>query len=67
MIQLTVNGRQISFETEPTGATLLEHLQLTPATVVAELNGSVVKREQFLGQPLRDGDVIELVTVVGGG
>lgn len=67
MVKLTVNGRQFSFETEPSGVQLLEQLKLTPATVVAELNGEVVKREQFLELTLGDGDVIELVTVVGGG
>ncbi len=67
MVKLTVNGKQFSFETEISGALLLEQLGLTPATVVAELNGEVVKREQFLDRALSDGDVIELVTVVGGG
>lgn len=67
MITITVNGKDLSFESEPRGAQLLDSLKITPATVVAEVNGSIMPREQFLECALQDGDVLELVTVVGGG
>lgn len=67
MMQITVNGKLMDFTVAPTGAALLEALAITPATVVAELNGEVVKREDFLARILADADVLELVTVVGGG
>jgi sulfur carrier protein len=64
---VTINGKQIEFDSAPTGAELLELLNITPTTVVAELNGEIIKREQFLLLTLSDQDVLELVTVVGGG
>jgi sulfur carrier protein len=66
-MQITVNGRRLEFDSPPSGAELLAHLNVTPATVVAELNGEIIKRERFLQQKLADGDLLELVTVVGGG
>jgi sulfur carrier protein len=66
-MNLVVNGKEMNFTQPPTGATLLAELQITPATVVTELNGEVIPRSEFLELPLADGDVLELVTVVGGG
>jgi len=66
-MKLTVNGKPLEFDAAPTGESLLKSLTIAPATVVAELNGEVIKREDFLAQTLADEDVLELVTVVGGG
>jgi len=66
-MQITVNGKQLEYADPPAGAQLLDDLKITPFTVVAELNGEIVKREEFLELTLKDGYVLELVTVVGGG
>jgi thiamine biosynthesis protein ThiS len=66
-MQILVNGKSLEFDSPPSGAELLARLNVVPATVVAELNGEIIKREEFLAQTLADGDVLELVTVVGGG
>lgn len=66
-MKLTVNARELEFPTAPSGSELLVALDITPATVVAELNGRIIKRGEFLTRQLADGDVLELVTVVGGG
>lgn len=67
MIRLEVNGKQLEFTQELMGAELLDALSIPRATVVAELNGKIVPRAEFLECILADGDVLELVTLVGGG
>ena len=71
MIQtLTVNGdaRKYGLDDFPhTVAELVASLALDPAMVVAEVNGDIIRREQFASHALNDGDAIELVRFVGGG
>ena len=63
---VTVNG-----ETRDTRAGTLEHLleelSLTGVPIVAEVNGSIVKPEDFAATYIDGGDRIELVRFVGGG
>ena len=63
---VTVNG-----ETRETAAgaldNLLEELSLTGIPIVAEVNGKIVKPEDFAATPIDAGDRIELVRFVGGG
>ncbi len=66
-MKLTINGETREMPCGTTGAGLLEKLNITPSTVVAELNREIMKRELFLEHTLMDGDTLELVTVVGGG
>lgn len=66
-INATINGKGHEFQAELNGLQLLEHFEIAPATVVIELNGEIIKREDFLVRPVEDGDAIELVTLVGGG
>jgi thiamine biosynthesis protein ThiS len=66
-IKLTVNGLEHSQPGGITGGGLLAALNIPPGAIVAELNGGVIRREEFLNTTLADGDVIELVTLVGGG
>lgn len=66
-LELTINGKAYHFDSELTGAQLLDELKVVPATVVVELNREIVRREDFLGRQLIDGDILELVTIVGGG
>ena len=66
-MRLTINGNIQEHPDGITGAELLERIDWTVATLVAEVNGSIVRRAEFLGLELHDGDQLELVTVVGGG
>lgn len=66
-IKLIVNGQQREAVDGTTGADLLAALGIAPGAIVAEVNGDVVKREEFLARILANGDVLELVTLVGGG
>ncbi len=69
MSTLKINGDERDFpEGLPATLTaLLEELDVNAATVVAEVDGQIVPREQFNETSLSDGQQIELVRFVGGG
>jgi sulfur carrier protein len=46
---------------------LLKQLDINQATVVAEINGKIIAREDFSQTQLSSGQKIELVRFVGGG
>ena len=66
MIEVTVNG-----ETRQTASTtireLIEELGLGDQPVAVEQNREVVPKKRQAEVELSDGDVLELVTLVGGG
>lgn len=64
---LTLNGEAHPIGPEATLALLLEGLGLEPAQVALERNGEMVRRADWHRTPALPGDVIEVVTLVGGG
>jgi sulfur carrier protein len=48
-------------------ADLLRHLGVRAERVAVERNGAVVKRARHLEEKIGEGDVVEIVTFVGGG
>lgn len=46
---------------------LLDDLEISQATVVAEIDGRIIDRKDFDRTPLQPGQTIELVRFVGGG
>ncbi len=66
---VTINGRQTELPAElPDNlAALLKHLDVDAATVVAEVDGLIVRRDAFGKTPIRPAQTIELVRFVGGG
>ena len=70
MKSLNVNGveRQFSAGAMPTTvAELLERLDVGAPVAVAEIDGVIVRPEDFAGTKLVEGQSIELVRFVGGG
>jgi thiamine biosynthesis protein ThiS len=70
MKSLKVNGveRQFAADQMPgTLAGLLDVLGVGPATVVAEVDGRIVRRDEFDRTELQDGQRIELIKLMGGG
>lgn len=45
----------------------LQRLGYNPRLVVLELNGEILHHQHWSATCLQDGDVIEVVTIVGGG
>tara|TARA_B100000614_G_scaffold238114_1_gene236742 strand:- start:231 stop:449 length:219 start_codon:yes stop_codon:yes gene_type:complete len=46
---------------------LLEHLGYKPQLVVVELNGEIISPKVWTTTKVKDGDSLEVVTIVGGG
>jgi sulfur carrier protein len=67
LIVLRLNGEE---RTAPAGLTLdqvLEALGYQPQLVVVEFNGTILARQHWVSQPVVESDVLEVVTIVGGG
>ncbi len=65
-LALTVNGEPRK-SSAATIAALVRELELNPEKVAVERNGVIVPRSTLAEAPLADGDVLEIVTFVGGG
>jgi thiazole synthase len=65
-LTLTVNGEPRK-SSAATIAALVRELELKPEKVAVERNGVIVPRSTLAEAPLADGDVLEIVTFVGGG
>lgn len=64
---LTVNGKIFNSPPEQLLADFLTFANFEPTQVVVELNGAIVPRERYATVTLKDGDILEVVTFVGGG
>ncbi len=65
--QITLNGKP---ETVGEGITLVQLLEskgVNPIRVAVELNRRIVPRDEYPSVQLKAGDVVEVVTFVGGG
>ena len=66
-ITVRVNGEE---RRVPAGLSLdqvLEALGYRPRLVVVEFNGAILARQHWASQPVVESDVLEVVTIVGGG
>ncbi len=64
---MRINGAEVSL---PQGTTLLAYLQQQGyqlERIAVELNGDILRREQYGAVILQDADVVEIVSFVGGG
>ena len=66
-VTITINGERRDFSATLNIARLLEELNLRPEHVAVELNRDLVRRIKHAETELRDGDELEIVTLVGGG
>jgi len=67
VIGLRINGKPVELE-EPTRLVdYLERLGVEPRAVAVEHNGAIIERAAYPAVVLRDGDVVEIVRMVGGG
>lgn len=67
MPSITVNAEPRTFPDPLTVAGLLRHLGRDPRKLAVEVNRDVVPRGEHDRTALRDGDAVEIVTLVGGG
>lgn len=66
-MRLTINGEAKDVDDGITVEALLVSLGAPLVRVAVEVNGDIVKKADRAGAVLRAGDVVEIVTLVGGG
>lgn len=67
MMELTVNGKKERFDGVGTAAELVGALGIRRERVAVMVNGDVVRRADLDSTPVKDGDTVEIITMVGGG
>lgn len=65
-MRLTVNGEAYCTK-KGTVRELLGEMDIVPERVAVEVNLKVIKRAEYAGHRLQEGDTIEVVYFVGGG
>jgi len=66
-MNVIVNGKPESIEDNATVSRLLEQHSLSKAPCAVEVNKSIVPKKAHGEHKLREGDRVEIVTLVGGG
>jgi len=67
VMTLTVNGEARKAADGASLAQLVRELELEGKPIAVELNREVVPKDRYAATSLRDGDRLEIVTLVGGG
>ena len=66
-IEISVNGQTVEIQSEMTVEQMLDTVDVPPNYLAVEVNAEVVPREHYTTHWVRDGDEVEVVTLVGGG
>ena len=69
-MKIKVNGEEKKIELDHENALLsivLEHMGYKPNTIVVELNNLIINSVKWETVKLKDGDNLEIVSIVGGG
>ena len=67
MIKLRINGREVELEGPTSLAQYLASLGVDQRAVAVELNERILERSEIGTTSLAEGDVVEIVRMVGGG
>ncbi len=67
MIALQINGRRVELDGPIALLAYLDKLGVSARAVAVELNDVIIERSAYEGAELHDGDVVEIVRMVGGG
>lgn len=67
MISIVLNGQEHRMPERATVETLLQSLDIKPGRLAVEINREIVPRTRYAEAGIREGDRIEIVTLVGGG
>jgi len=69
-MKIKVNGEEKKIEIDQENAllsTALPHMGYAPNTIVVELNNLIINSMKWEKVKLKDGDNLEIVSIVGGG
>jgi thiamine biosynthesis protein ThiS len=67
VIALQINGKRVELDQPTALLKYLDSLGVNQRAVAVEHNGVIVERTDYASTTLRDGDVLEIVRMVGGG
>lgn len=63
---MTINGQIFTLDSLPLLTYLTEH-KLAIETIAIELNGKIVPKDELATLVFKQGDIVEIVSFVGGG
>jgi sulfur carrier protein len=66
-MKIMCNGETKEITPDTTLVSFIRDMDLNPDTVVAECDGSIIKRDEYDTLILSEGNVLELIRFVGGG
>lgn len=66
-ITLSVNGDSLTCSPQTPVVELLKELNYNPRLVAVEYNGEILHRQHWSDTVVKEGDQLEIVTIVGGG
>ena len=66
-MHITLNGQKKKVLPSQNLREVIGRFSPSPAVLIAEVNGTIVKKAQWDAVSVSDGDTIELVSFVGGG
>ncbi|HFL2582397.1 TPA: sulfur carrier protein ThiS [Clostridioides difficile] len=64
---MKVNGKEIEFEKDLTVTDLLNKYNLKSDRVVVEVNLEIIEESNYNTYVLKDEDIVELISFIGGG
>jgi sulfur carrier protein len=67
VIALQINGKRVELDQPTALLKYLDSLGVNQRAVAVEHNGVIVERTDYASTTMRDGDVLEIVRMVGGG
>jgi sulfur carrier protein len=66
-LRITLNGEPLAVPPGTTLGALVDRVANDRSRIAVERNRAIVPRARLDAEPVRDGDVVEVVTLVGGG
>lgn len=66
-MQIQINGKTEQIDDDTSVRSLLETKGINPNLVACELNLTIIKRARLGEVKLKDGDVLEILQMIGGG
>tara|TARA_B100000700_G_C14361202_1_gene541592 strand:+ start:189 stop:401 length:213 start_codon:yes stop_codon:yes gene_type:complete len=69
-MNLIINGESLNIQLEEHAITienLISQLKYHPQLIVIEYNGNILDPKEWKEQQVKEGDRLEIVTIVGGG
>lgn len=66
-MKIKLNGEDFTAKEAQTLESLLEDLSVTGRRVAVMVNGEIIKKDRRGGALLKDGDAVEVISMVGGG